>query len=160
MVQEMVRLIDSFGGSAAHTRCFLHIINLVAKSLLRQFDMKKKKGVSDSTEMMEEDTRESLNAKELQALRIDNDEDDLAVHGNDDDGDDDSEEGWVDEVEEMTEEKRRALERSILPVKFALAKVRTQELTSNRSEPFASFANWPMPPRSHPLSIFQPGVPS
>jgi hypothetical protein len=85
--------------------------------------------VSDSTEMMKEDTRESLNAKELQALRIDNDEDDLAVHGNDDDGDDDSEEGWVDEVEEMTKEKRRALERSILSVKFALAKVWTQELT-------------------------------
>ncbi|KAF8546743.1 hypothetical protein OG21DRAFT_1375889, partial [Imleria badia] len=38
MVQEMMSLVDGFAGPSAHTRCFLHIINLVTKTLLCQFD--------------------------------------------------------------------------------------------------------------------------
>ena len=33
--------VPSFAGTASHTRCFLHIVNLIAKSLLSQFDSKK-----------------------------------------------------------------------------------------------------------------------
>ncbi|KAG1787712.1 hypothetical protein EV424DRAFT_1276825, partial [Suillus variegatus] len=38
MLEEMAVILPDFGGTAAHTRCFLHTVNLVAKSLLRQFD--------------------------------------------------------------------------------------------------------------------------
>jgi len=45
-----------------------------------------------------------------------------------DDGDgDDSEDGLVDEVAELSEHECRALERDILLVKFALAKVQGKE---------------------------------
>jgi hypothetical protein len=40
MIRELERLVPTFAGFASHTRCFLHIVNLVAKSLICQFDAK------------------------------------------------------------------------------------------------------------------------
>ena len=42
MVEEMDWLIASFSATS-RTRCFLHIVNLIAKSLLKQFEIKKPK---------------------------------------------------------------------------------------------------------------------
>ncbi|RDX45199.1 hypothetical protein OH76DRAFT_1302563, partial [Lentinus brumalis] len=41
MVDHMGVLLPGFEGQFHRTRCFAHIVNLVAKSLLRQFDAKK-----------------------------------------------------------------------------------------------------------------------
>ena len=38
MITEISRLIPEFGGQATCTCCFLHIINLVVKSILCEFD--------------------------------------------------------------------------------------------------------------------------
>ena len=38
MIEELTRLLPDFPGSANHTRCFLHILNLIAKTVIRQFD--------------------------------------------------------------------------------------------------------------------------
>ncbi|KAF8994849.1 hypothetical protein BDZ89DRAFT_902510, partial [Hymenopellis radicata] len=38
MIDRLVDGIPTFGGARARTRCFAHVINLVAKSLLRLFD--------------------------------------------------------------------------------------------------------------------------
>jgi hypothetical protein len=46
MIVELMDLICNFPGEANRTRCFAHIINLVAKSLLRQFDIPNKKADS------------------------------------------------------------------------------------------------------------------
>ncbi|KAG2037470.1 hypothetical protein BDR03DRAFT_815781, partial [Suillus americanus] len=35
---ELAKLIDHCGGEVACTHCFLHIINLVAKSLIKEFN--------------------------------------------------------------------------------------------------------------------------
>ncbi|KAG6893928.1 hypothetical protein C0992_008143 [Termitomyces sp. T32_za158] len=43
MVEELAGLLPEFLGAPHQTRCFAHIINLVAKSLLKQFDTPKKK---------------------------------------------------------------------------------------------------------------------
>lgn len=125
MIQELAVLADGFAGSAVHMRCFLHIINLVAKTLLRQFDVKKKDGATDMTSL---DDETQCELKELEGLLIEDDED--APRAVNDEGDDDSVEGWVDEMDEMSEVERRALEQSIRPVKCALAKVRASKLTS------------------------------
>ena len=42
MVEKLVDRVPQFGGAASRTRCFLHIINLIAKSIIRQFNVKKK----------------------------------------------------------------------------------------------------------------------
>ncbi|KAG1792877.1 uncharacterized protein HD556DRAFT_1217668, partial [Suillus plorans] len=41
MTTELAKLIDHFGGEAVHTHCLLHIINLVVKSLIKEFDIPK-----------------------------------------------------------------------------------------------------------------------
>ena len=42
MIWELAYRVPMFAGAASQTRCFLHIVNLVAKSLIRQFDVKKR----------------------------------------------------------------------------------------------------------------------
>ncbi|KAH7903432.1 hypothetical protein BJ138DRAFT_979674, partial [Hygrophoropsis aurantiaca] len=38
MTDKLADLVPHFGGEVSRTRCFLHIVNLVAKSLIREFD--------------------------------------------------------------------------------------------------------------------------
>ena len=114
MVQELAQLTDGFAGSATHIRYFLHVINLVAKSLLRQFDVKRKEG--DSTVDLGAEILCKMDLEDLVDLMIEVDEDNLNA-ANDGDGDD-LENRLVDEVAELSEHERHALERDILPVKF------------------------------------------
>ncbi|KAI0749007.1 hypothetical protein BC629DRAFT_1242050, partial [Irpex lacteus] len=41
VVDELQLLIDGFDGSANRTRCFAHIANLIAKAILKPFDVGK-----------------------------------------------------------------------------------------------------------------------
>ncbi|KIK80438.1 hypothetical protein PAXRUDRAFT_15794 [Paxillus rubicundulus Ve08.2h10] len=101
MVEELSELAPEFTGSASH---FLHIINLIAKSLIHQFDMKKM--TTDRDAELAELGRE-LADKEVILLSETKREDDneLAEEV-------DNDEGWVDEIEELTEEERVELERT------------------------------------------------
>ena len=48
MIEHLATLINTFPGAANQTRCFAHILNLVAKRVLQQFEaLKKGKGVDD-----------------------------------------------------------------------------------------------------------------
>ncbi|RDX45346.1 hypothetical protein K466DRAFT_443634, partial [Polyporus arcularius HHB13444] len=38
MIEELSQLLPEFQGDFSRTRCFLHILNLVAKAMLKQFD--------------------------------------------------------------------------------------------------------------------------
>ncbi|KAI0037894.1 hypothetical protein FA95DRAFT_1475131, partial [Auriscalpium vulgare] len=38
LIAELAVILESFPGDANRTRCFLHVVNLVAKQLLRQFE--------------------------------------------------------------------------------------------------------------------------
>ncbi|KAG2344983.1 hypothetical protein BDR05DRAFT_881316, partial [Suillus weaverae] len=42
MLDDLEANLPDFSGTAAHTCCFLHTVNLVAKLLLREFDVLKK----------------------------------------------------------------------------------------------------------------------
>ena len=88
-------------------------MNLVAKSLLCQFDAKKET-IGRDAEMValaDELVREE---EMMDETEDNNDDDDIKA---------DNEDGWVDELENMTENERIELEESIRPVKLALAKV-------------------------------------
>jgi hypothetical protein len=127
MIEELADLVDDFPGPVNQTRCFLHILNLVVKSIIRQFDVPKLKKTSDDEsddESMDEAT------KELVKLVGDIDlEEEITVSagpaGNEDDAaEDDNDEGWVNEHNEMTEEELRELVESVRPVRLLLTKVR------------------------------------
>ena len=103
-----------------HTRCFVHILNLVAKSLLKQFDTKP-----------DENYQGDLNDRErgLLALASDIEQEELTTvqeYDQDDDGEieeGDDIEGWVDEVHALSPQEQENLEESLLPVKRMLIKV-------------------------------------
>lgn len=102
------------------THCFAHILNLVAKSLLKQFDVKK-----------DDKKEEDLNNDEqtLLAMAGDIEQEEMISAQEQDDADskvedDDDLEGWVDEVEALSAEEQENLNESIWPVKKMLVKVK------------------------------------
>lgn len=155
MVDELERCLPAFS-SVNRTRCFTHILNLIAKSILKLFDVKKKKGKEKNSdkggdgddsgdnddeqdEEQEQDDELSDEERELLELAGDIEEEELTIirenHVDDDEvDDDDDEDGWVDEVAELSAEEQAALGESIRPVSRVLVKVKTQILTlSNAS---------------------------
>ena len=88
MIAELADLLDEFPGAANQICCFLHVINLVVKSIIKQFDLPKAQadGILDKA------------TKELLALAGDIVLEDEESHneGKDDDEDDNCE-GWIDE---------------------------------------------------------------
>ncbi|EIW65154.1 uncharacterized protein TRAVEDRAFT_78641, partial [Trametes versicolor FP-101664 SS1] len=50
MTELLGERIKSFEGALGHVRCFAHVINLVVKTLLRQFDIPKAKATKDIDE--------------------------------------------------------------------------------------------------------------
>src|SRR6266567_2635799 len=116
MIKELAHLIDDFPGPANQTRCFLHILNLVVKSIIRQFDVPKSKKTLDGND--EDDMDEAT--KELLKLAGDIELEEEITASASDDGDatdDDDAPGWVDEREEMTEDELIELAESIRPVR-------------------------------------------
>jgi hypothetical protein len=115
MIVELMDLIRNFPGEANRTRCFAHIINLVAKSLLKQFDAPKKNsdGALDDSEKALQELAEGLDLEELETR--------LEVQMDGEDSDDDD--GLVDEVARMSQDEQKELNESIRPVKLALVKV-------------------------------------
>jgi hypothetical protein len=119
MITELANLINDFPGPANQTRCFTHVLNLVVKSIMRQFDLPNSTGKSD--EMLNDGTKELLSL----AGNIELEEDELSKDGEDGDaGEDDSVEGWIDERTLMDEDDLNELEESVEPVQVLLTKVR------------------------------------
>ena len=106
MVRELSDKVPAFGGVTTHTSCFLHTMNLVAKSFIREFDTKK------------QDVDQALAEEEL-SMEIEEDD------GMMDDGDtaEDNDDGLIDKVELLDDTEWFALENDIRPVKLALVKV-------------------------------------
>jgi hypothetical protein len=125
MVIELSHLVENFLGEANRTQCFAHIINLVAKSLLKQFDVPKKKAdeAIDEAEQTLAELAEGLDIEELMTR--------LDTVGGDDGCADDDDEGLVNEVARLSEEEQAALSESIWPVRLTLVKVMLNVLTSD-----------------------------
>lgn len=127
MIDELEAMLTDFPGQCARSRCFCHIINLVAKALLRQFEppkpKKSKKNKSGDTYLAEDtDSDPSLDDwdKELQALMEDLDFDVEPL-----DGQIEEDEGTWDANEDIDETSRADIREKVRPVKMMLLKVRS-----------------------------------
>ena len=107
------------------TQCFNHILNLVAKSLLKQFDIHQ----SDSSRQEDDEERSLLEF----AGNIDEEERTMAQENDEDEDmeEDDSLEGWVDETKALTDKKREKLDELTRPVRRMLVKVRDRHMYSS-----------------------------
>ncbi|KAG1795001.1 uncharacterized protein BJ212DRAFT_1291525 [Suillus subaureus] len=111
MVQELSEKIPAFRGATTHTHCFLHTVNLVAKSLIQEFDIKKHDADQVLAKADNVDDEESEDEEEVD----DSNTADAELKDND--------EGWVNEVELLEPDEWKVLEREIQPMKLALVKV-------------------------------------
>jgi hypothetical protein len=119
MIEEIAYLLDDFPGPANQTRCFLHILNLVVKSIIQQFDLPKSKKKPDDDDPI-------LDAATTELLKLAGDidiEEQITVSAGEDEVADDDVEGWVDEREDMTEDELKELADSVQPVRLLLTKV-------------------------------------
>ena len=113
MIEHLAVLIETFPGAANQTRCFAHILNLVAKTVLHQFEGPKKGKANDSTAIVIDE--------------IDGDDHDQVLDGGsnkggdecndvDDDTVDDDEDGLHNELEDLTEEELTSIKESVTPI--------------------------------------------
>ncbi|GBE84423.1 hypothetical protein SCP_0604020 [Sparassis crispa] len=109
MIDELAKLIESFQGQANHARCFNHIMNLMAKTFLCQFDVPKGK-TKDALDDAERALIEL--AKGLNMGEEDGHEENAPNNIN----------GWKDECLGLTSEECKVLDMSIQPVKLILVK--------------------------------------
>lgn len=117
MIDELQKILPSFRGRRGHVRCMAHIINLVAKGILRPFEVKKKQtSGSDNNGNGDDDSPDLASAlEELQAqLR------DLEENGVCDEDDDD---GFVNMLKEMSEGEMSEWTEAVAPIHMALVKV-------------------------------------
>ena len=118
MVNELMDMLLNFSGQANHCHCFLHIVNLVTKTLLKQFDVPKKDAES-ALDNAESELLELAAGIELEEMVTISE----AGTGDKDDEENDYEEGWVDEMALLSEEERAALCEKVGPVHLVLVKV-------------------------------------
>ena len=113
MIEELADLLDDFPGEANRTRCFMHILNLVAKSIIKQFDVPK----ASADEVLDDA------AKELATLAVDPDiKEKISREDPPGDGEDDAdEEDNVDDVRDgLSSEEREALDESLATGSFSV----------------------------------------
>ena len=120
MIERLAELIDHFPGAANQTRCFTHILNLVAKSVLHQFEAPKAKGRDAIGDTM----------KELAAVADELEDDGNEMSADEEDGDDDEEDAaegddddGPDEQDGMSQDELAELEESVKPIRLVLTKV-------------------------------------
>lgn len=119
MIEELALWVPKFEGDYNCVCCFAHIINLIAKSLLRQFDVQKGKELQlevdddvqellklvegleeEEAEAAKEKVQEEVNLKEL-----------------------DDDEVWVDEVALLDVDEQKEFEAEVRPLKMVLVTV-------------------------------------
>ena len=118
MILELSKLVPSFPGESNLTRCFNHVLSLVAKTAIRVFDVPE----VGKAEILDKATAELL---EL-AKNIEIEDLETQTAGSNDDGEDgqaDSVDGWIDERLELSDVEHEELDDSVLPVRLLLVKV-------------------------------------
>ena len=117
MVTELADLVAHFGGKSMCMRCFLHVINLVVKTVIKVFNLPKKEGdkgweiLEHKLKTLEEtDLEEYLTQTEMGA-------------DTDRDLEDDNMNEWINELEFLTDEELAELDDYLKPLHMMLAKV-------------------------------------
>ena len=134
MSEQLADMLPGFS-HVGHTRCFLHIVNLVARSMIKQIDIPKNHAGQNldiqsqeiTPDELIDDTDEGLHGPEVEN---DFEDQDRARGGHQNnhvfDGaadDDDNIEGWTDEMNLLSTSEHEHIREETRPVKLILVKV-------------------------------------
>lgn len=127
MIDELAAELPAFLGSQSHVRCFAYVVNLTVKGVLWPFEGKKTKETDEARVSGEAGEIEDLQSKieELRA-QVKELESNTVQDAND-------LEGFVDVMQDMSNEEKEEWERNVQPIHGALTKVRYQ-LTGFRNQ--------------------------
>ena len=123
MIDALAELLPAFPEGAKRTRCFTHILNLVVKVILCQFD----------------GAKEKANERLEGALH---DLDDLVGDIEALEGDDDEQEGSADPCDVMSEEECDDLDATMHPLRLVLTKVSSNSAGVLALTIVSSYANF------------------
>ena len=108
MIRFLGDTLDEFPGAVNQTRCFVHTVNLVAKSILRPFDTQNSKGLSEFSKVMQ---------------GLSDAGDGYDTDGVEEDTEDRDEEDYHDNCENEEDEDERFDDTSLSPIRSMLQKV-------------------------------------
>ena len=131
MIRSLAKILSHFPGAANRARCTAHIVNLVTKIILRQFDARK-------IAKKPKKTPENTNDEPPELVSVDNEDEDADLtslaEGLDreeqevaEDEDDDMNENIavdVEEIEEALKEEVLEVAKKVKPIQRVLLKVR------------------------------------
>ena len=124
MVAELEDLVPGFS-RVNHTRCFLHVNNLVARTLVRQFDIPKATATAngnldDENDDPDEEIRNLAGDIDLEERQT---REALLEEADEEIEPDDTTDEWVDEMAALSQAEREKLQASIRPLQMILVKV-------------------------------------
>jgi hypothetical protein len=136
MVESMATILSHFSGEANRARCLAHIVNLVAKIILRQFDKPKKKkkktadvpqaatdAVNDANEMLVDEVEDPGDLDDEQERVLYKEEKEMDEGDDDDDEDAESLARDIKIIEEAMEDEIEMAADKVIPVREVLYKV-------------------------------------
>ena len=134
MVEHLSTLVENFLGAANQTQCFTHILNLVVKSILHQFEVQKKTDGNEPDDLDDAMKALAVLAQELEleesSTELIEDPEELEE---DDEVTENDEDGLGDERNGMSEEEVAELDESLVPIRLMLTKVSPFELSQELS---------------------------
>jgi hypothetical protein len=119
LIQQLSEVVPSFGGQDARVRCFAHVVNLVVKSILSQFDAPTE-GLDTADNV---DLEESLIDLATLADGLIDDMEDEVEEVPPEEREADNNDGWVDERKAMSRAEQKALAKDVLPARRMVLKV-------------------------------------
>ena len=119
MIEHLAILLNTFPGAPNQTWCFAHILNLVAKSVLRQFEGPKKNSVVKALAAVVDEIDDDNDKDSDGGVNEGGDDcDDV-----DDEVDDDDDEDLPNELDDLTEKEVLSVKESVKPIQLVLTKV-------------------------------------
>ena len=109
MVKELEKSLVNFPGEASRTCCFCHIINLVAKSIIMQFNALKNQQGNNGLANLAGPIEAEEERQQIEDLQENKETDD--------------DEGWVDEHAELLGVELAVLDLDVLPARRVLTNV-------------------------------------
>ncbi len=154
MISKLGGILEQFPGAVNQTHCFVHIISILAKAILRQFDIPQKVygNVLDKMAQALADLAKELDLEE----RAEQETQEMG----DSEVDDQPLDTWVDFCEGLTEEQVMALDANVQPMRSMLVKVEFDYPDPNLTliDLLPSCASLPLLSRTPPQYSFQLGT--
>jgi hypothetical protein len=117
MIDVIAKIIPSFTGKETHIHCFLHILNLVAKAIIKMFDIPK--GEKSSNEMSKAET---FLAKLTEGLELEEEETRARDVGDEEDNDN-VDDDLRNDISLLTKEEKKEFDEGIMPTRLVIVKV-------------------------------------